>query len=97
MSVYVDDIAVCATGKNWHWPKACHLVADSVNELHKFADKLGLKRSWFQRRTIPHYDLTENVRKKAVTLGAVEIDREKLIEIVNKFRRSKRRHPKNPP
>jgi hypothetical protein len=86
MSVYVDDIAVCVKNKKWRWPKACHLVADSVDELHKFADRLGLKRSWFQHGTIPHYDLTENMRRKAVKLGAIEIDRDQMVQFIRKNR-----------
>lgn len=35
----------------------CHLVADTVGELHEAAAKLGLKREWFQEASYPHYDL----------------------------------------
>ncbi len=39
-----------------------HLVSnDSLDELHRFARKIGLKRSWFQKngiKGIPHYDVT---------------------------------------
>ena len=35
-----------------------HLVADTEEELHKFAQKIGLKRSWYQDKShYPHYDL----------------------------------------
>jgi hypothetical protein len=79
MAVYVDEIMACIPNKNWKWTKACHLVADTLDELHLFAAKLGLKRAWFQNNPrLPHYDLTEGRRKKAVELGAVEIDRKGL-------------------
>lgn len=61
--------------------KWCHLFAATeadIEELHAFAAKLGLKRSYFQdarRWQFKHYDLTENKRAMAVRLGAVEIDR----------------------
>lgn len=41
--VYVDDLITC--GKKGAW---CHMVADSLEELHEMADKIGLKREWFQ-------------------------------------------------
>jgi len=39
-----------------------HMVAtDNETELHKFARKMGLKKSWYQRRdSHPHYDLLNN-------------------------------------
>lgn len=38
------------------------------------ADRLGLKRAWFQNRTdLPHYDLTEGKRHQAVRMGAIEV------------------------
>jgi len=36
-----------------------HLVADTTKELHEFAEKVGLKRKWFQdHEDHPHYDIT---------------------------------------
>lgn len=74
MSVYVDPIIPCIPNKNWKYHYSCHLVADTIAELHAFAVCLGLKRSWFQDKTIPHYDLTANKRREAMKLGAKEID-----------------------
>lgn len=74
MSVYVDPISPCIQNKRWPYKEACHLIADDVVELHSFAAYLGLKRSWFQNKAIPHYDLTVNKRRLAVRLGAIEID-----------------------
>jgi len=34
-----------------------HLVADTLDELHAAAQRLGLKRAWFQGGNMPHYDL----------------------------------------
>ncbi len=82
MSVYVDKIMPTITNANWRYPKSCHLVADSLDELHEFAARLGMKRSWFQDKNgnLPHYDLTVNKRKQAVRLGAVEIDQREFVE-----------------
>jgi hypothetical protein len=54
----------------------CHMTADTEDELDAFAVKIGLKRSWCQRRGTPwvHYDLTPGKRRQAVAHGAVEED-----------------------
>jgi len=52
----------------------CHMMSDtSLEELHTFADHLGLKREWFQQGSAPHYDLSQGKRALAVKLGAVEV------------------------
>lgn len=73
MTVYVDEFRFWApTNIRCFKNGSCHMTADSLEELHEFASKLGLKRSWFQARsTMPHYDLTENKREQALKLGAV--------------------------
>jgi len=86
MSVYVDELLGCRRNKNWPYDESCHLLADSVDELHGFAENLRLKRSWFQNKSLPHYDLTSGMRARAVRAGAVEIDRKMLIEIFRKYR-----------
>jgi len=85
--VYVDELTVCIRSKKWPYGWSCHLVADSVEELHYFAGRMGLKPSWFQgQSSLPHYDLTYGMRKRAVAFGAIEIDREKVVEIMRKYR-----------
>ncbi|MGD0958782.1 MAG: DUF4031 domain-containing protein [Methylomonas sp.] len=75
MAVYVDNELI-----EWHGQLWCHLVADSLEELHKFAKKLGLRKSWFQSQSAyPHYDVTKNMRSKALALGAIESDRATII------------------
>lgn len=87
MSVYVDDLQVSLKNRNWPYSHSCHLVADSVEELHYFAGRMMLKPAWFQDKPErPHYDLTKGKRRLAVKLGAVEIDKEKLFEIMRKYR-----------
>jgi len=84
MSVYVDRLFNTKRSKKWPYTQACHLIADSVSELHEFADRLGLKRSWFQKESShPHYDLTRNMRNKAVKLGAIELEG---LELAKKMR-----------
>ena len=48
----------------------------NIEELHVFAEQIGMKRSWFQtHRIAPHYDLTGTRRAVAVGLGAIEVGR----------------------
>jgi len=75
MSVYVGHLFNTQMhGGNWRYGQACHLLADTEEELHEMACKLKLKRSWFQDKNVPHYDLTKTKRAKAVCFGAVELD-----------------------
>ncbi len=67
MTVFVDNECITWRGKLW-----CHLVADSLDELHAFAARLGLRRGWFQEKaSYPHYDVTTEVRDRALRLGAL--------------------------
>ena len=83
MSVYVDIMRPCLKNMTWSHNESCHLVADSIEELHEFAKQLGLKRSWFQNRPwLPHYDLTQNKRRLAVKKGAIEITTSELVSMM---------------
>jgi hypothetical protein len=80
--VYVDDEQIAWRGKVW-----CHMVADTPEELHEFAEALGLKRAWFQSESVfPHYDVSLSVRSKALSRGAVLADRRTLIECAKRMR-----------
>lgn len=74
MTVYVDDMRMPArVGRiNARWS---HLMADTDDELHAFARRLGLKRSWAQYPGTwkSHYDVTDTMRDRAIKLGAVPI------------------------
>lgn len=94
MTVYVDHAAISATAGR-HTSSWSHMTADTKEELHAFAARLGLRRSYFQtcvkaRKTCPpdtcphwHYDLTANKREQAVTLGAVQLTMAELGAIIN--------------
>ena len=58
-----------------------HLIADSLSELHSFAGRIGLKRSWFQGGSrYPHYDiLSVTVEKRALAEGAVAMSKQGLV------------------
>jgi hypothetical protein len=71
MSVYVDDAVTLWRGQRW-----AHLMADTLAELHAFADRLGIPRRAFQNKTSgAHYDLTADMREDAIQLGAIPISR----------------------
>ena len=63
--------------------KVGHLVSDtSLEELHRFAASIGLKRYWFQgkQKRHPHYDLTTNrKRAQAIAAGAILVSSRELL------------------
>jgi hypothetical protein len=66
--IYVDELFFWPGKGEW-----CHLWADTTDELHEFAEKIGLKRNWFQdKKRFPHYDLRESKRKIALKNGAIQ-------------------------
>lgn len=71
MTVYVDDAVTLWRGRRW-----AHLMADSLEELHAFAARLGIPRHAFQNKTSgAHYDVTAELRELAISLGARPISR----------------------
>lgn len=81
MSVYVDKAR-----NRFGRMVMCHMVADTIDELHSMAAAIGLKREWFQPRSFPHYDLSLGSRKEALRRGAVEVDRRELVAVMERFR-----------
>lgn len=60
-----------------------HLVASSLDELHSFAQKSGLKRVWFQDKRIPHYDITtKRMLNRALREGAVLVTGRELVSFM---------------
>lgn len=74
MTVYVDELFTTRPNRVWKSDRACHMSADTHDELVAFARSIGLKDEWIQHagRPTEHYDLTEFMRKRAVTMGAIE-------------------------
>lgn len=81
MAVYVDREQNAYRGM-----KMCHMFADSLDELHAMADRIGLKKKWFQGRKTPHYDVCQSKRRIAVRLGAVEINRRQAVTLIRASR-----------
>jgi Protein of unknown function (DUF4031) len=86
MSVYVDDMKTSyrpahAPGRRY---VMCHMIADSVDELHAMADKIGIARRWYQG---DHYDITQTKRALAVKAGAKEVTLRELAKMAIARRR----------
>lgn len=77
MAVYVDTLRKPSEEmkkqKKWHYPFFCHLTADTLDELNKFAFELGLRKDWVEGcPDNPHYNLVSNKRRMALEKGAME-------------------------
>jgi hypothetical protein len=89
MSVYVDK-AVNRYGRM----VMCHLIADTPEELHAMADRIGVARKWFQdpltmNISTPHYDICKSKRALAISAGAIECDRVAFVDAVRRIRTAK--------
>lgn len=82
MSVYIDKEKI-----KYRRMIMGHMIADSLEELHEMAEKIGMKREWFQPRSFPHYDVSLSRRKLAVENGAVECDRHRFVKILRRLKR----------
>lgn len=92
MTVYVDDFRMQAT-VGQHTAVWSHLFSDQLDseELHQFAERIGLRRRYFQQgvtlggKPAPeraHYDVTEGMRRRAVSSGAIEVGFRQFAEII---------------
>lgn len=66
--------------------KMCHMLADTEEELHAMAKRIGMRREWFQPKSSPHYDVCLSRRAKAIEFGAKEIGREETVALIRKLR-----------
>lgn len=92
MSVYVDNAS-----NHYKRMKMCHMIADTLEELHEMARKIGMKKEWFQDDIDhPHYDLSLSRRALAVQYGAIEVSSRELIQIIREQRKDRNsvHHPK---
>lgn len=58
-----------------------HMAADTLEELHEMAQKIGVSKRHFQdKKDKPHYDICKQMKTHALELGAQEVnDREIII------------------
>jgi hypothetical protein len=77
----------------WRWRgrRWAHLASDThYDELHAFAERLGMRREWFQG---DHYDLPDDRWDEAVALGATPISSR---ELVRRLHAAGLRRPRRP-
>lgn len=81
MTVYVDDMR-----EPFGRMVMCHMMADSDEELHAMADKIGVSRKWHQKPGTykSHYDIALSKRKLAIYFGAIEINRAQVGAILKR-------------
>ena len=73
MTILVDQAVWPWRGRRW-----AHLVSDeSYEELHAFAEQLGIPRRAFQG---DHYDVPADYRDRAIALGATPVDARVLVK-----------------
>lgn len=81
MMVYVDNMKA-----TYGRMIMCHIIADTIEELHEMADKIGIDRKWFQSHSKHlHYDICLNKRKIAISYGAKEIDMRETVKILKQI------------
>lgn len=83
MTVYVDRLTEYGGSSTFRWKHSCHMYADTLEELHAFAKRIGMRRAWFQdKASLPHYDLNAGRRVAAVKAGAVEHCRHRMVNFM---------------
>jgi hypothetical protein len=71
VTVYVDDMRA-----QFGRMVMCHMIADTDDELHAMADRIGVARKWWQspaKSSGSHYDIALSKRAQAIASGAVPI------------------------
>ena len=93
MGIYIDRANIPYGSKFM-----CHMMADTLTELHAFAKQLGIKRCWYHcNASYPHYDICTETRIIALAFGANLVDRHTIIKYGIQLRneREKRSSKKN--
>jgi hypothetical protein len=67
--------------------KMSHMIADSEEELHAMADKIGVARRWYQG---DHYDICKSKRAIAIMNGAQLIPLRELAMKSREMRKMRR-------
>ena len=78
MTVYVDSFYT-----PFRRMKMCHMLADTEEELHEMAERIGMRRSWFQG---DHYDVSKSKRALAVAAGAREVTSREIVDVRRRWR-----------
>jgi hypothetical protein len=74
MATYVDDMHLSPMGAIGGL-RLCHMIADTLTELHGMAMKIRLNGRWLHG---DHYDVPDAKRALAVKYGAIEVSMRQL-------------------
>jgi hypothetical protein len=91
VAVYVDELFTMESANAQafrvgarHGHRWCHMFADTPEELHAFAPRIGMRREWADDDVDGgHYDLTPPKRAAAIKLGAIAVDTFTAVAIWN--------------
>jgi hypothetical protein len=93
VAVYVDALR-SYPGAGLRFTEFCHLLADTRDELHEMADRIGMPRRFFQDHPWRwHYDLPEHLRDVALDLGALELTMRQVADLLRARRAAVRATP----
>lgn len=77
MSVYVTETKKVEKNSLWRWSYIAYMFADSRQELHDFAYRIGLHPYMFMNHPhSPYYPITCRKRYKALDNGAILMSKE---------------------
>ena len=81
MTVYIDNALLLYCGM-----KMCHMIADTDEELHAMARKLGLRREWCQSEGTDrvHYDVALMRRRLAIKYGAIPTTSKEIVHLLKR-------------
>jgi hypothetical protein len=79
MSVYVDDYFA-----RFGRMLLCHMIADSHDELISMAKQIGLplKHIQYEGTAREHFDVSKQLRARAIQLGAIRVTTRELARMV---------------
>jgi hypothetical protein len=91
--IFVDDMLTPATvrdngrrlNRRWSHLTVLPWTEEAIQALHDFATRIGLQRGWFQPKTLPHYDVTESMRDRALQAGASAIGTLDLMRMAKSY------------
>lgn len=88
-TIFVDDARIPAKvgrlNRRWSHLSVLPWTYESIRALHDFAQKIGLNRAWFQKGTLPHYDVTDALRERAIKAGAIDVTWRQMAEMTRPY------------
>jgi len=89
MAVYVDHYFA-----QYGRMQMSHMIADTLDELHEMAGKIGVHRKWFQdKSSFPHYDVCKSKRELAIKwFGAIPLEKRDFVMKMREIRLTSHSH-----